>query len=196
MGGRIEVESRVGEGSQFTFIVPLGKPTMSQAELDLRAADLDADGSSDRQVQPLRILLAEDNPTNQIVTQKILEAMGHGVDIVADGGEAVDAVQRFPYDLILMDVQMPEMDGLEVTRRIRALGGRHASIPIVALTANVVEGTVKKCREAGMNDYLSKPFRVHALHATVPRWGHVTSVEGRGQGHNSANGQPASNAAS
>lgn len=110
-----------------------------------------------------RILVAEDNAVNQIVAVKMLESMGHTADVAANGREALNAVQKLPYDLILMDMQMPEMDGLQATQAIRALPGEVANIPIVALTANAVQGDQERCLDAGMNDYISKPVEKQAL---------------------------------
>ena len=105
----------------------------------------------------LRILVAEDNPVNQQVALGLLRKLGHSVDVVGDGAEALEAVRLLPYDLVLMDVQMPEMDGLEATRAIRALGQPAARVPIVAMTANAMRGDDQMCFDAGMNGYISKP---------------------------------------
>ncbi|WP_282608371.1 hybrid sensor histidine kinase/response regulator [Pelagibius sp. Alg239-R121] len=110
-----------------------------------------------------RILVAEDNMVNQIVAVKMLESMGHHADVAANGREALNAVQKMPYDLVLMDMQMPEMDGLQATQAIRALPSDVSNIPIVALTANAIQGDQERCIEAGMNDYISKPVEKKAL---------------------------------
>ncbi len=121
---------------------------------------------------PLRILLAEDNAVNQKLALRLLAQMGYRADVAADGVEAVECVQRQPYDLVLMDVQMPEMDGLAATRLIveRMGAGRPR---IVAMTANAMQGDREACIAAGMDDYLTKPIRVEALvqalQDTVPR---------------------------
>ena len=119
-----------------------------------------------------RILLAEDNITNQLVAVSILEKLGHRVDVAANGLEAVAAVRSMPYDLILMDCQMPEMDGFEATRRIRSgdAGQACRSIPIIAMTARAMQGDREKCVEAGMDDYLPKPIDTAALFDTLNRW--------------------------
>jgi CheY-like chemotaxis protein len=111
---------------------------------------------------PLRILLAEDNVVNQKLALRILQQMGYRADVASNGIEAIESVQRQTYDLVLMDVQMPEMDGLEATRRIRARapGG---SPRIGAMTANAMHGDREMCLAAGMDDYLTKPIRVEQL---------------------------------
>ncbi|EME71242.1 sensor protein gacS [Paramagnetospirillum caucaseum] len=106
----------------------------------------------------LRILVAEDNPVNQQVALGLLRKLGHSVDVVGDGAEALEAVRLLPYDLVLMDVQMPGMDGLEATRAIRALATPAARIPIVAMTANAMRGDDQICFDSGMNGYISKPI--------------------------------------
>src|SRR5256886_5082586 len=114
----------------------------------------------------LRILLAEDNPVNQQVATAMLLKRGHQVDVVANGREAVEAVRAEHYDLVLMDIQMPEMDGFEATQHIRALpqGGK---LPIIALTAHALSGERERCLERGMTGYLAKPFKAHELFAVV-----------------------------
>lgn len=107
----------------------------------------------------LRILVAEDNTVNQMVAKKMLTGMGHNVDIVANGLEALNAVHDFPYDLIFMDMQMPEMDGLAATRAIRALDDQVSKIPIIAMTANATIEFKEQCIEAGMDDFITKPVQ-------------------------------------
>ncbi len=119
-----------------------------------------------------RILLAEDNITNQQVALGLLKKLGLRAEAVANGAEAVHALESIPYDLVLMDVQMPEMDGLEATRRIRSAQSaiQNHRVPIIALTAHAMQGDRERCIEAGMNDYVSKPVSARALAEVLARW--------------------------
>jgi len=118
---------------------------------------------------PLRILLAEDNGVNQKLALRQLSLMGYRADVASNGLEAIQAVERQPYDVVLMDVQMPEMDGLEATRRIRTRWPRGERPHIIAMTANAMQGDREMCLEAGMDDYVSKPIRVEELVAALYR---------------------------
>ncbi|GGF31302.1 hypothetical protein GCM10011611_41820 [Aliidongia dinghuensis] len=117
-----------------------------------------------------RVLIAEDNVINQEIAETILRGAGYRVDLANNGREAVEAVAREPYDLVLMDVQMPGVDGLQATREIRAMAGAAGKVPIVAVTANAMLGDRETCLAAGMNDYVSKPFEPDTLLAAVERW--------------------------
>ncbi|MCG8695486.1 MAG: response regulator [Minwuiales bacterium] len=119
--------------------------------------------------RPLKILLAEDNPVNQRLAVLLLDRAGHKTEIANNGLEAVNAVQRFNYDAVLMDVSMPEMDGLTATRRIRALGDGYRTLPIIGLTANAMVGDREECLSAGMTDYVSKPIAPKELFAALNR---------------------------
>ena len=112
---------------------------------------------------PLRILLAEDNVVNQKLALRLLQQMGYRADLASNGLEAVESVRRQAYDVVLMDVQMPEMDGLEASRRITAAAPPGQRPRIVAMTANAMQGDREMCMEAGMDDYVTKPIRVDAL---------------------------------
>jgi CheY-like chemotaxis protein len=115
------------------------------------------------------VLLAEDNEINTLLAKTILEQVGFTVECAANGREAVEAASLRPFDLILMDVQMPEMDGLEATRRIRAMSGPAAQTPIIAMTANIMKSDRDICLEAGMNDFIAKPFDPEAFLGVLDR---------------------------
>ena len=121
--------------------------------------------------RPMHILVAEDNVVNQLLTVRSLEKEGHRVDVVDDGIQAVEAVRNTAYDLVLMDVNMPELDGMEATAKIREFEDTRADIPIIALTANAIEGDRERFLEAGMNDYLPKPIDRRKLIELVAVWG-------------------------
>ena len=126
-------------------------------------------GSSPAVPRVCRILMAEDNAINQRVGKLILQKAGYDIDLVADGSEAVEAHRIEPYDLILMDCQMPTMDGFEASRHIRTMNERAQPI-IIAITANALVGERERCLNAGMDDYLSKPFQAEQLISIVRKW--------------------------
>ena len=137
---------------------------VAEASLSPRAPS--AGGEPRRSV---RVLLAEDNPVNQMVAVKMLERLGCRVDVANDGAEALALADARPYDLIFMDLQMPRLDGLEATRRIRAGAGRSARAPIVAMTANALPGDRERCIDAGMSDYVPKPITPESLRDAIGR---------------------------
>lgn len=126
------------------------------------------DGVAPSSGMPPRILMAEDNPINQRVGKLILQRAGYSIDLVGNGLEARDAHQACSYDVILMDCQMPTMDGFEASRQIRALD--QPQPVIIAVTANALAGEREKCLRAGMDDYLSKPFQAEQLVSVVKKW--------------------------
>ncbi|HET9069965.1 MAG TPA: ATP-binding protein [Amaricoccus sp.] len=161
MGGEIAVESVPGLGSTFSFWVPAPP---SGAALPGREAAAPAGLPA---LPPARVLVAEDNPTNRAILAAYLAMLGHAARMVTDGEAAVAAVSgeggAEPFDLVIMDIQMPGMDGLTAAGRIRALGGPAAAVPIIALTANAMQGDREQCLAAGMTDYLAKPVSLEAL---------------------------------
>ncbi|MEV5027079.1 PAS domain S-box protein [Paenibacillus sp. LPE1-1-1.1] len=155
MGGEIHADSDGVNGSTFTFHIKYG----AQAK-DLRGKSLNALLASN---QHAKILLAEDNPTNQLVLTKMIESLGHSVAIVENGQQAVDAAVHEHFDLILMDLHMPVMNGVDATRAIKKALHPNPAPPIIAITANALKGDREKCVEAGMDDYISKPVRREAI---------------------------------
>ena len=164
MGGDIVVESTVGEGSRFAFTLVLDEPDDATALAGPAPTRIDAD--SRRRLRGARVLVVEDNETNQQVARELLESAGVRVEIARDGREALDAVVAAPFDAVLMDVQMPEMDGLEATRRIRELP-QLKNLPIIAMTAHAMRGDHEKSLDAGMNAHVTKPIDSRELLATL-----------------------------
>jgi hypothetical protein len=152
MGGGITVESTPGEGSVFSFTIDCpvcGEPGGDAVKTGTKAREGAGAG-------PLTILLAEDNRVNQLLMVRLLEGRGHRVTVAPDGRVALDEVARYRYDVILMDVQMPGMDGLEATRTLRERGVR---TPVIAMTAHAMQGDRDRCLSAGMNGYVTKPIQ-------------------------------------
>ena len=166
MGGRLEVTSKLGVGSNFSF-------NLSFDLLDARKAEERREIKSSKSPETakgIRILVAEDNQTNQFLIRKLLERAGHQVTLAANGREAVQTYQEQQFDLVFMDMHMPEMDGLDATRSIRQLqADSQRRIPIVALTADAMEGAPLRYQQAGMDGYLSKPIDKHELFQTIIR---------------------------
>lgn len=168
MNGQLQVSSELGQGSCFSVSLALGQASAQ----DLAAFALVDEPSQDEQLQILssRILVAEDNPVNQEVIRKMLLKLGCEVDLVATGQEALDMLASKHYDLLLMDCQMPVMDGFDACRAIRAAeAGQPVRLPIVALTAGALSGDRERCLAAGMDDYLTKPVRLHDLKIMLKR---------------------------
>lgn len=165
MGGQIGVFSDGKNGSTFWFEIPFTDSEVSLSEL--RRKDTQ---DINRGNLGLRILLAEDNQINQLVAVKQLQKLGCHCDAVANGKEAVEALRHITYDLVLMDCQMPELDGYEATRQIRASSEKYSSIPIIAMTAHAMKGDRDKCLTAGMNDYVTKPISISDLSVVIETW--------------------------
>jgi len=165
MHGEITVSSRPGEGSVFTFSLPL-----QVAAADATEPAAGADAAAPATTQGLRVLVAEDHPVNRQYMAALLDSLGHDAHFSSHGEEALQAVQQHDFDLVLMDLNMPVMDGLEATRAIRALPNRKAAtVPIVALTADALELTRQRCLVAGMNDFLTKPISPDKLASALRR---------------------------
>jgi len=162
MGGEIGVVSQPGRGSAFFFTI-----RCQLGEQPAEPHPSEADAASPSGMRKLRVLVAEDNSVNQLFIKMMLVRLGHFVDVVANGVEAVEAVKSVPYDLILMDIQMPEMDGPTATKVIRQLDRSISRIPIIALTANAMVGQREEYLCAGMDDYVSKPIERSLLLAAM-----------------------------
>lgn len=165
MDGEIGFDSHFGEGSVFWFRIrlPIASNLKSKSSPSGKTAfHVDA--------QPLKILAVEDNPDTQVFVQLLLKSLGHEVKMAASGIEAIEQIKASAFDLVLMDIQMPEQDGYQTTRIIRQMNQNAKRIPIIALTANAMAGDQEKCIEAGMNDYLSKPLQKESLQKILRKW--------------------------
>jgi signal transduction histidine kinase/ligand-binding sensor domain-containing protein/CheY-like chemotaxis protein len=173
MGGALSVESVMGRGSTFSFTTRLAR---QRTPSENRTQDPEAQGLAEQVVRPLCILLAEDNPVNQMVARRLLEKHGHSVAVVSNGRDALDAMEQRIFDVVLMDLEMPEMSGLDAAATIRRREqgtGKH--IPIIAMTAHAMIGDRERCLAVGMDDYVSKPVRPDELYAALDN---VTSKPG------------------
>ena len=162
MGGEIGATSQPGIGSEFWFALPLVEPAVVPDPAGHPVA------GAETEVRRARILVAEDLQPNQILVAEMLKGAGHDVQVVGNGTEAVEAVRHRHFDLVLMDVAMPEMDGIDATRAIRQLSGQH--VPIIALSASAMPEQEARCRAAGMDDFVAKPCSRGALLDVVGRW--------------------------
>jgi CheY-like chemotaxis protein len=166
MGGRIWVDSIPGQGTIFSFMIPA--ETMPGKQLDIGNRGQDIAFERFPWQKPMRVLVAEDNPSNQRVLAEMLNRLGCRTDAVGDGKEVIQALGRKDYDLVLMDIRMPEMDGITTTKVIRKL--RPENRPkIVAITAFALDGDREKCIEAGMDDYIAKPVLMGELADVLKR---------------------------
>ncbi len=179
MGGEAGAQSALGQGSTFWFTAWLESAESAPAMPRPAQPDPLREFTLSHLGRGRKVLLVEDDPVNQVVTQELLAGAGLQFELAITGTQAVEMATRATYDLILMDMFMPEMDGLEATRRIRALPGRE-SVPIVAMTANAFSEDRQSCLAAGMNDFIEKPVNPRKLFATIQHW--LTKAEGSGGG--------------
>jgi CheY-like chemotaxis protein len=164
MGGRIAVASELGRGSTFTFSVAL--PAADASGVVRQAV---TEPAVSRHIAA-RVLVVEDNPVNQKLVRLMLERLGCGCDVASSGPEALSLAATRDYDLVLMDWQMPEMDGLEAARRLKELWTPERQAPIIAVTASAMQGDREACLVAGMSDYLAKPIEMAGLASVLERW--------------------------
>ena len=167
MGGRISVESREGEGTSFSFILKL-KSASAGAVHERSEASVGPDSRS-LNFNGARVLLVEDNVVNQRLAQKLLERVGCNVTVAVDGSGALEFLSKELFDLVLMDCQLPGLDGFEVTRRIRRTESQNQEVPIIALTAHAMRGDRERCISAGMNEYVTKPIDKKTLYQTIEK---------------------------
>jgi PAS domain S-box-containing protein len=188
---RVDQHSRLEpyrqNGFEFYLVRPIRRRTLVQVLtgvrneeggwVDSRLPPEPAEPMAGEPMAPVRVLLAEDNRINQMLAEALLAKLGLETECVANGSEAVEAVQKGNFALVLMDVNMPVMDGLQATREIRALDGPNASVPIIAMTASAMEEDRQRCAVAGMNDYMAKPVETEELQRLITRWASLPIVK-------------------
>jgi CheY-like chemotaxis protein len=176
------VDSAENRGSTFWFAVTLPRGAAPEAR---------PVGIVQPVSRPAHILLVEDIDANQEIARAVLEAVGHTVDLATNGYEALRALRGGQYDLVLMDIQMPGMDGITATKRIRELPGPERNVPVIAMTANVLPERVAEFLAAGMNDHVGKPFNRHELYGLIERWLPEIMIVDRSQAAEDPNAAPA-----
>lgn len=167
MGGRVSVESSPGLGSRFICNIVVGvanENTLNKPQTYEKSVETNVISSASH-----RVLLVEDKLVNQELACRMLARLGVSVDVASNGSAALEALTEKHYDLVLMDIKMPVMDGLETTRRIRG-EGQWQTLPIIAITANALLDEVQLCLQAGMNDHVAKPIRINDLKALLEKW--------------------------
>ena len=188
---RVDQHSRLEpyreNGFEFFLVRPIRRRTLVQVLtgvhndeggwVDSRLPQALDEPGVDATAVPIRVLLAEDNRINQMLAEALLERLGLDTECVANGYQAVEAVKNGNFALILMDVNMPLMDGLQATREIRALEGQKAVIPIIAMTASAMDEDRQRCAVAGMNDYIAKPVEAEELQRLIARWTDIPTLK-------------------
>jgi CheY-like chemotaxis protein len=167
MGGEIRCESQLGEGSEFLFSIPF--ILAQDAVASPTAGEQCSEEETNDALKNMRVLLAEDNEINQLIVVELLHDVGVTVTAVENGLEAVKAIEKEPFDLVLMDIQMPEMDGLTATMQIRA-NPKYKDLPIVALTAHALSEDREASLKSGMNEHLTKPIDPDEIYAALRQW--------------------------
>ncbi|WP_232312650.1 response regulator [Enterovibrio coralii] len=164
MGGELTLSSQVGDGSEFTVLLPccMRFPEEVESKPETKKAY--------RTESPIEILIVEDNPANQLVARTILELSGFKVTTASNGKEALDLVQQKQFALVLMDLQMPEMDGFEACKEIRELNDQSNALPILAMTANVSQQDRDRCKRVGMDDFIAKPVNRRTMLDMIDNW--------------------------
>jgi len=170
MGGHVGLESELGVGSRFFFVLTMKAAANQAVQVEDPLSALNEYTPEEVPAENLNVLLAEDNLINQVYARNVLDRMGATVTVANNGQEALDLVQKHDFDLVLMDCQMPTMDGYEATRAIRKLGNEYATLPVIALTAFAMAEDRDICIAAGMDDYVTKPVDRNILVKTIGKW--------------------------